>query len=210
LAGRDLDNEYSEQQTGQASPEHILIFDDVNVGGLEAELKFQVQYIGLDKGDYIYYELRYDNGIDWNYADYKEDVFKTASNGNFNSVGWDEFKFTIPSGHDYVRMRLVVYQNGNEYLGFDDFQLETSTLSNKDNLINGFSFGPNPTRDHVNFKANVVLDEVSIYNVLGKELIRRKLKTKESSINLANFPVGIYLLRVESDGLVQTSRIIKK
>ncbi|WP_282134884.1 T9SS type A sorting domain-containing protein [Seonamhaeicola maritimus] len=210
LAGRDLDNEYSEQQTGQASPEHILYFDEVNIGGMEAELSFQVQYIGLDKGDYIYYELRYDNATDWNTVDFKEDVFKTGSNGNFNSVGWKEFKFTIPTGYDYVRMRLVVYQNGNEYLGFDDFKLETSTLSNKDNLISGFSFGPNPTRNHVNFRANVILDEVAIYNVLGKELVRRKLNTRESSINIANYPSGIYLMRIEADGLVQTSKIIKK
>ncbi|TWO34000.1 T9SS type A sorting domain-containing protein [Seonamhaeicola sediminis] len=210
LAGRDLDNEYSEQQTGQSSPEHILVFDSVYIGGLEAELSFQVQYIGLDKGDYIYYELRYDNATDWNSADFKEDVFKTTSNRNFNSVGWNNIKYIIPSGHDYVRMRLVVYQNGNEYLGFDKFELETATLSNKDGLINGFSFGPNPTRNHVNFKANVVLDEVSIYNILGKQLLRRKLKSKQYSVDLTNYPVGIYIMKVESEGIIQTSKIIKR
>lgn len=210
LAGRDLDNEYSEQITGQASPEHILTFDSIYLGGLEAELSFQVQYVGLDKGDYIYYELRYDNATDWNSADFKEDVFKTTSNGNFNSRGWNKFKYNIPSGHDYVRMRLVVYQNGNEYLGFDKFEIETATLYNKDGLINGFSFGPNPTRNLVNFKANVVLDEIFIYNILGKELMRRKLKSKQYSVDLTNYPVGIYIMKVVSEGIVQTSKIIKR
>ena len=98
----------------------------------------------------------------------------------------------------------------SQILGFDKFELETATLSNKDGLINGFSFGPNPTRNHVNFKANVVLDEVSIYNILGKELLRRKLKSKQYSVDLTNYPVGIYIMKVESEGIVQTSKIIKR
>ncbi len=130
LAGRDLDNPYTESLTGQASPEHILYFDPVYIGGLEADITFRAHYVGIDKNDYIYYQVAYNNGSGWTSYDYMEDVFKTTQNGNFNSIGWEEFKHTVPTGYNFVRMRLVVYQNGNAYLGFDDFEVQTKTLSN--------------------------------------------------------------------------------
>jgi hypothetical protein len=210
LAGRDLDNAYSEQVLQTDSPEHILTFETLSISGLQADLSFRVQYIGLDKGDYIKFQLRYDNATDWNTVDYNYDVFKTSQNGNFNSVGWDEVAYNIPSGHNFVRMRLVVYQNGNEYLGFDNFELQTATLSNKNNIIEGFSFGPNPTRDNINFKANVLLDKISFYNVLGKEVLIKRVNAKEVSMNLSNLASGIYLAKVQSGDVTQTLKVIKK
>lgn len=210
LAGRDLDNDYSEQYTALDSPEHILTFDTVAVNGLEAELMFKIYYFGLDKGDYIYFELLYDDNTNWLLPDYKEYVFLTTQNGNFFSNDWEEINYTIPSGKNSVKMRLVIYQNGNEYLGFDDFNLTTSALSSSDNLIEGFSYGPNPTRNSLNLRANVNLDMIAIYNVLGKELINVKVNTKEKSLDLSHFSSGIYIAKVISGEKTQTVKIIKK
>lgn len=211
LAGRDLDNAYSQSQSQVASPEHILTFDTFNLNGLGAEISFRLHYVGLDKGDYMYYELMYDNDTNWpTSADEKIDIFKTSQNGNFNSKGWEKFEHTVPSGNDYVRMRLVVYQNGNEYLGFDSFELKTATLSTNNNLIDGFSFGPNPTSGILKLKANVLLDHVTVYSVLGKELISTRQKNKEIDLDLTHLPTGIYIARVSSGGLSQSFKVIKK
>ena len=210
LAGRDLDNPYTEEIIGQDSPEHILTFNAVAISGLSAEISFRVHYVGLNKSDYIYYEVRFDNGTDWNYSDYREDVFKTNQSGNFSSTGWEEIYHAIPSGHSHVRMRLVVYQNGNEYLGFDDFELKTATLSNKYNSIDGFSFGPNPTYGIVNFKANTTLDEVVVYNVLGKEVSSQSGSLRTMTLDLSQVPSGIYLAQIKSGDITQTLKLIKK
>ena len=210
LAARDLDNDYSEQYTGLTSPEHILTFDSVTLSGLEAEISLRLQYIGLDKADYIYFELIYDNNTNWSTPDYSQDIFRTSQNGNFNSTGWKEIKYSIPTGKNSVSMRLVIYQNGNEYLGFDEFKLVTSTLSSSKNLIDGFSFGPNPTNGVIKLKANVVLDRISIYNVLGKEIISKKINNRESIVDLSRFSTGIYIARAESGEKSQTFKIIKK
>lgn len=211
LAGRDLDNEYSQTITGLASPEHMLTFDTFNLNGLGAEISFRVHYVGINKGDYMYYELMYDNGTNWPAnPDHKADIFKTAQNGNFNSRGWEEITFNVPSGNSHVRMRLVVYQNGNEYLGFDSFEIKTATLSTNNNVIDGFSFGPNPTTDIIKLKANVILDHVVFYNVLGKELIATKIKDKDIEINLSSLPSGIYIAKVLSGDITQSFKVIKK
>jgi len=208
LAGRDLDNPYSQSVTGSASPEHILNFNPVNIGGLEAEISFRVHYVGIDQFDYIYYQLAYNNGTDWTTYDYMEDVFRTTQNGNFNSAGWEEFKHVVPAGYNFVRMRLVIYQNGNEYLGFDDFEVRTQTLSNGKNTIEGFTFGPNPTNGTLRLKANTNLDQATIYNLLGKELMSVKGSSREMKLDFSNFSSGIYLIKVQSGDASQTVKVI--
>lgn len=208
LAGRDLDNPHSESVAGVAAPEHILYFDPVYLGGAQADISFRVQYVGIDKGDYMYYQIAYNNNAGWTTYDYMGDIFRTTQNGNFNSSGWEEFKHTVPSGHNFVRMRLVIYQNGNEYLGFDDFQIKMQALSNDKNSIEGFTFGPNPTKGPLRLKANVTLDSATIYNILGKELLRVKGTSKEMSLDLSNFSNGIYLVKVESGETTQTIRVV--
>lgn len=208
LAGRDLDNPHSESIVGAASPEHILYFDPVYIGGAQAEISFRVQYVGIDKGDYMYYQVAYNNNAGWTSYDYMGDIFRTTQNGNFNSTGWEEFRHIVPSGYNFVRMRLVVYQNGNEYLGFDDFQIEMQALSNDKNIIDGFTFGPNPTKGALKLKANTILDRATIYNILGKELINVNGNSKEMSLDLSQFSRGIYLVRVQSGETTQTIRIV--
>jgi hypothetical protein len=208
LAGRDLDNPYSESIMGNASPEHILNFSPVYIGGLRAEISFRVHYVGIDKGDYIYYQVSYNNGAGWSTYDYRQDIFKTTQNGNFNSKGWEEFKHSVPSGHNFVRMRLVIYQNGNEYLGFDDFQVQTQTLSTDKNLIDGFKFGPNPTKGPLKLSATANLDSATIYNILGKELINVTGSSNEMNLDLTQYSSGIYLIRVKSGASTQTIRVI--
>lgn len=208
IAGRDLDNPYSESEAGKVSPEHILTFEPVEIGGLKAEISFRVHYVGIDKGDYMYYQVAYNNSAGWTSYDFMEDIFKTTQNGNFNSKGWEEFKHTVPSGYNFVRMRLVIYQNGNEYLGFDDFQVQTQTLSTDKNTIDGFTFGPNPTHGLLRLKAKSVLDQATIYDLLGKELKNVKGNTSEINLDLSSFTSGVYLIRVKSGESSQTIKVI--
>ncbi|GAA4306004.1 hypothetical protein GCM10023163_30970 [Aestuariibaculum suncheonense] len=210
IAGRDLDNEYSQAVTGLASPEHMLLFNPVALNGAPADIVFRVQYVNLKASDYIYYEVAFDNENNWNRYDAHEDIFKTNLSGNFNSQGWKEITYNVPSGHQYVRMRLVIYQNGNAYLGFDDFELNMKTLSSNDLNIEGFSFGPNPTKGNLKLKANVGFDYVSIYNVLGKEVLSQAIGSNEVNLDLTHLPNGIFIARVISGKSSKSVKIIKK
>ncbi len=210
LAGRDLDNPYSEAYTGEASPEHTLTFDPIDIGGISADFTFWLNYVNLDKNDYIYFEVAYDNGSSWASPDEHIDVFSTTQGGQFSTNDWEEIIFDVPSGHTYVRVRLVIYQNGNEYLGFDNFQLHLATLSTSSNLIEGFSFGPNPTQGILRLKAKVILDKATIYDVLGKEIYVQKGNSAEMSLNISHLPKGVYFAQVESNDIKHTIKVIKK
>jgi hypothetical protein len=209
MAGRDLDNPYSESVTGLASPEHILTFETIAVNGAPSELTFRLNYVFLDKNDYIFYEIMYDNGTNWNSPNVHVDVFKTSQNGSFSTNDWIELSQVIPSGKSHVRFRLGIYQNGNGYIGLDSFQLLSFPLSTLDNAIEGFSFGPNPTKDILKLKARVNLEKVTVYNMLGKQILTKENNSKEMELDLSNFQSGIYLAKVESQGLSQTIRVVK-
>jgi len=210
LAGRDLDNSYTEEITGESSPEHILTFDAFAINGLGAEFTFKLYYVFLDKFDYIYYELSYDNGTSWSSPDEQIDVFSTTQGGKFSLSDWKKISFDVPSGIEYVRIRLVIYQNGNGYLGFDNFEIKTNTLSTSSNLIEGFSFGPNPTQGILRLKAKVILDKATVYDVLGKEIYVQKGYSTEMVLDISHLPKGVYFTRVESNSIIQTIKVIKK
>jgi len=207
LAGRDLDNPHSEAVSEESSPEHILTFDTFAINGLGAEFTFRLYYVFLDKNDYIYYELSYDDGTTWLPP---IDVFKTSQGGKFSLNGWDEISYDVPSGIESVKVRLVIYQNGNGYLGFDNFELKTFTLSTSNNLIEGLSFGPNPTEGVLRLRANVVLDKAIVYDVLGKKVYTQTGDSTKITLNLSHLSNGVYFAKVISNGITQTIRVIKK
>ncbi len=210
LAGRDLDNPWSESELDDSSPEHILTFDAFAINGLGAEFTFKFYYVFLDKFDHIFYELSYDNGTSWTSPDAHIDVFRTTQGGKFSLSDWIKISFDIPTGIEYVRMRLVIYQNGNGYLGFDNFELKTNTLSTSNNAIEGFSFGPNPTQGVLRLRAKVILDKATVYDVLGKEIFMQKGNSTEMVLNLSHLPQGVYFAKVESNGIIQVVRVIKR
>ena len=210
LAGRDLDNPHSQDVTGVASPEHILTFDPIALGGASTEVSFRLNYVLLDKNDYIYYEAVYDNGSSWTDPEVYVDVFRTTQDGKLSSNDWIEIKHSVPTGKDFVRLRLVIYQNGNGYIGLDNFQILVFPLSTSSNLIEGFAFGPNPTQGTLNLKAKVILDKATVFDVLGKEIITQKGNSNEMSLDLSYLSNGVYFTKVESKGIIQTIRIVKK
>lgn len=210
LAGRDLDNPYSEAYTGEDSPEHILFFEAVDIDGSTAEFTFRLNYVSLDKNDYIYYEIFYDNGSDWSSPDEHVDVFQTSQGGQFSSAGWEEVRFDVPAGHTYLRVRVVLYQNGNGYLGLDNFELKMPTLSTLNNKIEGFSFGPNPTRGHMMLRAKTMLEKATIYDVLGKQVYIKEGNSREMTLNVSHLNYGVYFMNVESEGVTQTIKVVKR
>jgi len=210
MAGRDLDNPYSESVSGTSSPEHILTFQTIAVNGAPSELSFRINYVFLDKNDYIYYEVMYDNGSSWNSPDVQTNVFSTSQNGTFSTNDWMEFNHTIPSGKSHVRFRIVFYQNGNGYIGLDNVQLLSFPLSTQHNKIEGFTYSPNPTNNILNLKARVTLDKATIFDVSGKQVLSKQGNSNEMALNISNLAAGIYLAKIESQGLSQTIKVIKR
>lgn len=85
-----------------------------------------------------------------------------------------------------------------------------STLGVEENSLEGFTFYPNPAKGIVNLSAKNTVKNVSIYSLLGQEVIQVSPEQKSPSINVSSLATGVYVMKVDVDGQIGTYKIIKK
>lgn len=67
------------------------------------------------------------------------------------------------------------------------------------------------TKNSQNFivKSSENLDEVSVYDALGRLIYNSKISTKEVLINNANFAEGLYIIKARSGNTIVTKKVLK-
>ena len=217
FAGLDLDNPHAEAaKGGDTTPDHYLDFDAVNIGGVSVDFSVWFDFHEFDSSDFIFYEFFYNNGADWSSPDVHVDInAKPSDPTNLSSEGgtWQRFTTNIPPGNTYVRVRIGVYQNGGgDGLGFDDISLETATVlsATKNTIIEGLSYGPNPTENTVIIKANSIIGKATVYNLIGKQVYEKVGNSSKMSLDLKNQPKGMYYVKVVSEGKTETISVVRK
>lgn len=93
--------------------------------------------------------------------------------------------------------KLVRLIGGNDLLDSDLFEKES------------FNFYPNPAQDivYINTTNNNLVDSVEIYNLQGKLLINAE---KTNSISISSLKTGVYIMKIKSNNLIESKRIIKQ
>ena len=69
---------------------------------------------------------------------------------------------------------------------------------------------PNPVKNTLTIEANSAIQKVSVYNVLGQEVMAKSPKTNSASLQTSSLQKGVYMIKTEIDGNVSTSKIIKE
>jgi hypothetical protein len=70
---------------------------------------------------------------------------------------------------------------------------------------------PNPTTGPITINNLQPGDEIEIYSLLGKKVFNSKqLSGSSASISLTNEPSGVYYVRINSAGNIQTQKIVKQ
>ena len=112
----------------------------------------------------------------------------TAANQNGEAFGlW----VALPAGGSLVELPLAT-------VGTDEF------------TDNNFSYYPNPVEQRLNFETNGLVEDVTIFNMLGQEVLNVQPEKVSPQINLSGLQYGTYMMRVSIDGTTRTFRIIKK
>lgn len=85
----------------------------------------------------------------------------------------------------------------------------SNILSNPDFDSNSFSFYPNPTNDLVNFSSRNTIENITIYNLLGQEVLFQEVNSYEFIIDISNLSIGTYVGKVNTNGKSQSVKLIK-
>lgn len=88
--------------------------------------------------------------------------------------------------------------------------VDTTVLPVEDSFIDGFSIFPNPVNDILRFNAQDDIKSISIYNLLGQEVLARAPNAVQSEVSMSNLPTGIYIVKVKVGEQLGTYKIIKE
>ena len=113
-----------------------------------------------------------------------------------------------------VRESASQYSTPDNFLGYGIPDLDLArTLSNNDfqNDTTTVKLYPNPVSNQLTIQLPLQIEEanVKLYDVLGKKVIDTKVNTINKTINTNPLSKGVYLIKVEAEGLSIAKKIIK-
>jgi hypothetical protein len=125
-----------------------------------------------------------------------------------NTLNTETVTFTpITSGVYYFGFN--AYSDANQYdLYVDDISISAS-LANATFAGTKFSFYPNPVKDVLNIGYSKTISQVTVYNIVGQEVAVKSINDSQSQIDMSNLSKGTYMVKVTSDGLLQTIKVVK-
>jgi hypothetical protein len=109
--------------------------------------------------------------------------------------------------------RVLVGASGDDTVDSNSgkvYMFRNTTLSNDIfDDSNSFTFYPNPTKDVVHFSSKNTIENITIYNVLGQEVVTKKVNAKELTVDVSHLSNGSYFVRLDTTSQSQTLQFIK-
>ena len=69
---------------------------------------------------------------------------------------------------------------------------------------------PNPVKNTLTIEANGSIDKVSIYNILGQEVMVSSPKANITTLQTNDLSQGVYIVKTEIEGTISTSKMVKE
>ena len=146
------------------------------------------------------------------YVDY---LYKEAS-GSCDTTGWT----CIDDINSPTTASIGTLTAGTEYLFLLDSEgttarnqtfkvvcpnLATDTFDNAN-----FTYRPNPVVDVLNLEYNKAITNVSVYNLVGQQVIAKTVNANMSQVDMSALPSGTYMVKVTSNNEVKTIKVVKE
>ncbi|MCW9036526.1 T9SS type A sorting domain-containing protein [Altibacter sp.] len=90
-----------------------------------------------------------------------------------------------------------------------DLLIYDPTLSTEDVVIEGFDYYPNPVNDMVMFKAEAPVSRVTVFNVLGQQILDIEGDNTKMVVDLSGQTSGTYFANVAVGEAVKTVKLVK-
>ena len=97
----------------------------------------------------------------------------------------------------YIRLGTNI-NDCNPPLGFSD-------INNRIDV----SYYPNPTADFVNFKADNSIEKITLFNLLGDEVLSNEVNAQNFKMDISMLTAGTYFAKLESNLQLKTLKLIK-
>lgn len=78
------------------------------------------------------------------------------------------------------------------------------------NLNNSLTYYPNPVNNNLTLKEQHAIQDVSVYNMLGQEVLRTVLNAVSGEVDMSQLNTGTYFVKVTVENTIKTIKVIKK
>lgn len=121
-----------------------------------------------------------------------------------------EFNYDL-SDYDGETVYIAVRYLGADSFLFltDDWTVTAASLSLDDQNIAGFTQFLD-TNSNLNLRANVSLENVELFNIVGQQVMNKSLSSNNETVSLSNLNAGVYIARVSVAGQTETFKIVKR
>jgi len=141
----------------------------------------------------------------------------TGENGPYPAVTGSYFPNNPFSAFDGEDPNGTWILNISDNLGGDSGELIAATinimgqtLGLDQNEIGEFNLYPNPVRNNLTIEAPKTIETINIISILGQEIMRSAPNSKESILDITDLQSGLYIVKVTTDGVIATRRIVKE
>lgn len=195
------------ENTGNASAINVRVNDVLNAMLDENTIK-------VESASHPYVLDRIRNNLTWKFDNIMLPVSVTNTT---TGKGYVSFKIKPKPGYvvgDIIPNTASIYFDFNPAIVTNTFTTEfVAVLESASFNTDEFAVYPNPTSSVLNIqsKLNNKISEVNVYDLLGKQLLNKKIAVSITEIDMTNYSPGLYLLEVISeDNQKSIHKIIKK
>ncbi len=106
-----------------------------------------------------------------------------------------------------------IYQYGTATTTGKSFNVKIwspEILSVDDFNNNGFTYFPNPVKNTLQLNAQSNIQNVSVFNILGQEVLRTAPNRIDSELDMSSLQTGAYFVKVTINDRTETVRVIKQ
>ncbi|WP_033961846.1 T9SS-dependent choice-of-anchor J family protein [Psychroserpens jangbogonensis] len=111
-----------------------------------------------------------------------------------------------PGNTYYIQLWNNGSEEGTMDITLSDASLSLSTFENE----NAFTYFPNPVKNELSLRAQSNIQNVSVFNMLGQEVLRAAPNTLESNLDMNGLSQGAYFVQVTINNVTETVRILKQ
>lgn len=86
---------------------------------------------------------------------------------------------------------------------------ENTTLSTTKVDSNTLSFYPNPSKDMVNFVSENAIERITVYNLLGQEVISKQVNSNDFNLDISTLSNSTYVVKLTNNNKSQSVKLIK-
>ena len=144
------------------------------------------------------------------------EALTTVANGwqtmefNFNNqaAGTAAFNAAFAYNKASIFFNFGVVGSGQTYY-FDDMKFGAAVLGVSSFEASNIRMYPNPTSTVFTIEANDAIQSVTLYNVLGQEVLAKTSNGNSVTLDVANLQTGVYVVKTMIGGVASTSRLVK-